>query len=410
MKSTLSWIGSHVQSNPLTDLLREGARRMLASAIEAEVEAYVAERKQFVDSKGRQQVVRNGHQEPRKFITGLGEIEVNRPRVLDRRDEGAREHFQSKILPPYLRRTKEIDELIPWLYLRGVSTNDFSESLSALTGQDIGGVSEATVCRLKEQWRDEYETWAQSSLADKRYVYIWADGVYFNIRLKGERQCILVVIGALEDGTKELIAVCDGERESELSWTEILLGMKKRGLSEAPKLAVGDGALGFWAALEKVFPQTLAQRCWVHKTANILNKLPKKVQDKAKEHLHQIWMAETRNDAVQAYNDFVALYDAKYPKAVECLKKDIDELLAFYGFPAEHWTHLRTTNPIESCFATVRLRTKRTKGCGSAEATLMMVFKLAQSAQKRWRRLRGYALLEDVANNVEFEDGMKQAA
>lgn len=411
MKSILSLVGSHVEKlNPLAEVLREGARKMLLAAIETEVSQYLADRAAVVDADGRRLVVRNGYHEERSIVTGIGEITVKKPRIHDRRVGAEREFFQSKILPPYLRRTKEIEELIPWLYLKGISTNDFSESLAAITGQDIGGVSQATVVRLKEQWLAEYTAWQKSSLKGKNYVYIWVDGVYFNVRLTGEKQCILVVIGALEDGTKELIAVHDGFRESEISWTEVLLGIKKRGLEFSPKLAIGDGALGFWAALEKIFPTTRTQRCWCHKTANVLNKLPKKLQDNAKAALHEIWMAEKRSDATEAYNQFVETYNAKYEKAVECLSKDIDEMLAFYDFPAEHWTHLRTTNPIESTFATVRLRTKRTKGSGSAEATMMMVFKLMQSAQERWRKLRGYELLKDVVQDVKFEDGLKIAA
>jgi transposase-like protein len=411
MKSILSLVGSHVEKlNPLADVLREGARRMLLTAIETEVSQYLAERAGIVDSEGRRQVVRNGYHDERSIVTGIGEISVKKPRVHDKRTSEEREVFQSRILPPYLRRTREIENLIPWLYLKGISTNDFSEALTAITGQEIGGISQTTVVRLKEQWLVEYSSWQESSLKDKNYVYIWADGVYFNVRLTGERQCILVVIGALEDGTKELIAVKDGYRESEISWTEILVDLKRRGLSQSPKLAVGDGALGFWSALERIFPSTQIQRCWCHKTANVLNKLPKKLHEGAKTALHEIWMAETRKDAIQEYNCFVETYKAKYEKAVECLSKDIEELLAFYNFPAEHWSHLRTTNPIESAFATVRLRTKRTKGSGSTEATLMMVFKLMQAAQKQWRKLRGYALLKEVVEEVKFIDGLKKAA
>jgi transposase-like protein len=411
MKSILSLVGSHVEKlNPLADALREGARRMLLSAIETEVGEYLAARAEVVDSQGRRLVVRNGYHDERTIVTGIGEISVKKPRVHDKRTGEEREVFQSKILPPYLRRTKEIEDLIPWLYLKGVSTNDFSEALTAITGQEIGGLSQTTVVRLKEQWLNEYKSWQCASLKDKNYVYIWADGVYFNVRLTGERQCILVVIGALEDGTKELIAVRDGFRESEISWTEVLVDLKKRGLQSSPKLAIGDGALGFWAALERIFPTTRIQRCWCHKTANILNKLPKKINDTAKSALHEIWMSETRKDAIAAYNSFVETYKVKYEKAAECLSKDIEEMLAFYDFPAEHWSHLRTTNPIESAFATVRLRTKRTKGSGSAEATLMMVFKLMQAAQKQWRKLRGYALLKEVVEEVKFVDGLKKAA
>lgn len=385
---------------------------MLQQAIETEVAAYISANAQHLDSNGHRLVVRNGYMPERDLCTGIGDIAVSQPRVNDKRldSSGERLHFKSSILPPYLRRTKQIDEFIPWLYLKGISTGDFSEAFTSLTGQNIGGVSPTTVVRLKEQWQEEFTVWKHSSLADKRYVYFWADGVYFNIRLEDDRQCILVIIGALEDGKKEIIAIEDGYRESEISWTKILLDLKARGLEIAPKLAIADGALGFWAALEKVCPETRQQRCWVHKTANILNCLPKSQHDKAKEMIREIWMAESRNDATNAYNLFTDVYRAKYQKAVENLIKDKDELLAFYDFPAEHWCHIRTSNPIESMFATVRLRTKRTKGCGSSQACLMMVFKLAQSAQNGWRRLRGHAMLKDLLEGVVFTDGIKKAA
>jgi transposase-like protein len=337
---------------------------------------------------------------------------VSRPRVDDRRvdEDGRRIRFTSKILPPYLRRTKSVEELIPWLYLKGVSTGDFSEALSALLGADAPGLSATTVVRLKQIWETDFKEWSGRDLTDKRYVYIWVDGIHFNIRLEEHRQCILVVMGATADGKKELLAVQDGYRESEQSWKELLLDLKARGLALDPELAVGDGALGFWKALPQVWPSTRAQRCWCHKTANVLNKLPKGEQPRAKEALQQIWMAATRADALRAFDLFEKTYDAKFPKAVACLVKDKDELLAFYDFPAEHWKHLRTTNPIESTFATVRLRTKRTKGSGSRIACLTMVFKLAQAAERKWRKLDGYELLGDVIRGVQFKDGTKVAA
>jgi putative transposase len=362
-------------------------------------------------------VVRNGHKDEREIQTGIGPIAVRQPRVNDKRldENGQRLQFSSAILPPYLRKTKSIEELIPWLYLKGISTGDFSEALAALLGPEAPGLSASTVVRLKASWEEEYQAWRKRSLAGQRYVYVWADGVYFNVRLGGDgespnRQCILVLIGATAEGKKELIAVQDGYRESEQSWSELLLDIKSRGLTETPKLAVGDGALGFWAALRKVFEETREQRCWVHKTANVLNDLPKGKQPKAKSMLHDIWMAETKVDAERAFDLFVEMFQAKYPKAVECLTKDRDVLLTFYDFPAEHWAHLRTTNPIESTFATVRLRTRKTKGCGSRIACLMMVFKLTQSAEQHWRVLNGSKLLEDVIRGIQFVDGLRRNA
>ena len=394
----------------LTDILHRGARRMLIQAIESEVEQWIQEHASLTDQQGRRQVVRNGYAQPRTVVTGVGPMEITSPRVHDRRKGDARETFTSKILPPYLRKAKAIDELIPWLYLKGVSTGGFNEALQSLLGKNCPGLSASTVTRLVAQWQDEQRQWSQRDLADKEYVYVWADGIHFNVRLEEDRQCILVLMGATADGRKELIAVQDGHRESEQSWKEMLLDVKSRGLSIDPKLAIADGALGFWAAMRKVWPNTREQRCWVHKTANVLNKLPKRIQPRAKDVLHQIWMAPTRNDAHKAFDLFIATYGAKYPEAVKCLTKDRDVLLAFYDFPAEHWAHLRTTNPIESTFATVRLRHRRTKGNGSRKACLAMVFKLAKSAEKRWRRLNGHDLIPDVIDGIVFIDGVKQQA
>ena len=396
----------------LSEVLRRGARRMLAAALEAEVEAYLGEHENARDEFGRRLVVRNGHCPERTIQTGIGDVEIRRPRVDDRRvdDDGRRVQFTSSILPPYLRRTKSVEELIPWLYLKGVSSGDFSEALAALLGADAPGLSASTVVRLKKIWEADFKEWNRRDLSDERFVYIWVDGIHFNIRLEEHRQCILVVMGATADGDKRLLAVQDGYRESEQSWKELLLDLKARGLTVDPELAVGDGALGFWKALRQVWPATRAQRCWCHKTANILNHLPKGEQPRAKEALHQIWMAATRDAAYRAFDLFVKSYEAKFPKAVACLAKDRDELLAFYDFPAEHWKHLRTTNPIESTFATVRLRTKRTKGSGSRVACLTMVFKLVQSAERKWRKLNGYELLGDVIRGVQFKDGTKVAA
>jgi transposase-like protein len=396
----------------LTEILRGGAREMLGNAIEAEVADYLAAHAHQRDADGHRLVVRNGHAPERELQTGLGAIPVKQPRVNDKRvdDDGNRLRFTSKILPPYLRKTKSIEELIPWLYLRGISTGDFSQALAALLGPEAPGLSASTVVRLTQAWQQDHKTWSKRSLAGKRYVYWWVDGIYFNIRLEADRQCILVVMGATETGKKELIAVQDGFRENEQSWTELLLDLKARGLDAGPQLAVGDGALGFWKALRKVYGQSREQRCWVHKTGNVLNKLPKGKQAKGKSMLHDIWMASTREDANKAFDLFVESYQAKYPKAVKCLTEDRDVLLAFYDFPAEQWMHIRTTNPIESTFATVRLRTKRTKGSGSRAACLAMVFKLTMCAEKTWRALNGSSLLPDVIRGVQFVDGVKQEA
>ena len=356
----------------LTAIARRGARTLLAQALEEEIEEYMQVRSHIRTEEGLQAVVRNGYNPERSIQTGIGDVEVKKPRVRDRRPDAQRETFTSKILPPYLRRSKSMEDLIPWLYLRGISTGDFSEALKAILGEGVEGLSATTVTRLKRVWEDEYKEWGRRSLADKHYAYIWADGVYFNIRLEEDRQCILVIMGATEDGRKELIAVSDGYRESEQSWTAMFLGLKNRGLSIAPSIAVGDGALGFWKALRKVFPNTREQRCWVHKTANVLDKLPKRLRSRGKSMLHEIWMASTRDDADSAFDLFLSTFSAKYPKASSCLDKDRDMLLTFYDFPAEHWSHLRTTNPIESTFATVRLRTRRTKGSGSRIASLTM--------------------------------------
>ena len=391
----------------LTEILREGAQRLLTTAIEAEVAEYIDARQHIVSRAGHRQVVRNGYLPQRAIQTGIGPVEVRQPRVHDRRCEEEREQFTSKILPPYLRKTKSIEELIPWLYLKGVSTGDFNEALCALLGPECPGLSATTVTRLKSIWEGEHREWSQRSLAGKRYVYVWADGIYTNVRLEDDRVCLLVLMGATPDGKKELIAVLDGYRESEQSWLELLLDLKSRGLVYPPKLAIGDGALGFWQALAKVFPKTKQQRCWVHKTANVLDKMPKRSQARAKEMLHAIWMADTREAANQAFDLFLETYGAKYPKACECLAKDRQELLVFYDFPAEHWMHLRTTNPIESTFATIRLRTKKTKGHGSRKAALAMVFKLAQSASRRWRALNGSDLIPDVIEGVIFVDGVR---
>jgi putative transposase len=394
----------------LTEVLRAGAQQLLAQAVEAEVADWIDRHQGCRDDQGHRQVVRNGHLPARTITTGVGPVEVQQPRVQDRRPAAEREKFTSAILPPYLRKTKSIEELIPWLYLKGVSTGDFSEALAALLGPDAKGLSATTVTRLKGLWEKEYRDWNKRSLAGKHYVYVWADGVYFNIRLEGGRQCILVLLGATAEGKKELIAIQDGQRESEQSWKELLLDVQSRGLTIDPALAIGDGALGFWKAARQVWSDVQEQRCWVHKTANVLDKLPKGAQPKAKRMLHEIYQAPSRAEAEKAFDLFVRTYEAKYPKATECLAKDRKELLTFYDFPAEHWMHLRTTNPIESVFATVRLRTEKTKGSGTREACLTMVFKLMESAAKRWRALNGAPLLAEVIAGVVFKDGVKEDA
>jgi transposase-like protein len=389
----------------LDDILREGARRMLQAAVEAEVSDYVEQHAALADLQtGRRLVVRNGHQAERTIQSGLGDIPVTKPRVHDHR-EGQR--FTSRILPPYMRRTPSIEALIPLLYLKGISTNDFPETLCAILGENAAGLSASTISRLKDIWQREHEEWAARDLTGKRYVYWWADGIYFKVRLSDEQPCLLVIMGTLEDGTKELVAIHDGERESTLSWRELLRDLKRKGLAQAPALCVGDGALGLWAAMAEELPAVKEQRCWVHKTANVLDKMPKKVQPAAKRLIQEMYMSPTRAQALEAYGEFLALYGAKHPKACECLQKDKDVLFTFYDFPAEHWRHLRTTNPIESTFATVRHRSRQTKGCGSRAATLAMVFKLAREAEKTWRKLNGYELIAKVIRGVRFEDGME---
>ena len=397
----------------LTDVLRDGAQQMLATAIEAEVDDYLAGRASTVDAAGRRYVVRNGHLPPRAIQTPRGDVQVQQPRVRDRRPTDERETFRSAILPPYLRKTPSLEALYPWLYLKGISTGDFGEALQALLGPEARGLSATTITRLKAVWEQEYQDWSKRSLAHRSYAYVWADGVYFNVRLEdtvNKRQCILVLMGAPRDGTKELIAITDGYRESEQSWRELLLDVRHRGLTIDPELAIGDGGLGFWGAVRKVFPQTREQRCWVHKTANVLNKLPTGVQPKAKALLYDIWMAETQPAADRAFDLFLATFAAKFPAATTCLAKDRDVRLTFYAFPAEHWIHIRTTNPVESTFATVRLRTKKTKGAGSRVACLTMVFKLAMAAQKHWRALNGSQLIADVIDGVPFVDGVRKEA
>ena len=394
--------------DPLTDLLRRGARDLIKQAVEAELqtfmETYAADRL----PDGRRTVVRNGYQPERRVQTGIGDVPVQVPKTRDR--SGGGRHFTSRLLPPYLRRARSVEELLPWLYLKGMSSGDFQEALSALLGDQAQGLSASTLGRLKQQWLTEHAEWRERDLSAHRYSYWWADGIHFNLRGEDdERACVLVIIGVLPDGTKEFVALDDGMRESEQSWYELLVRLRdQQGLPHGPRLAIGDGALGFWKALTRVYPDTRRQRCWVHKTANVLNRLPKRSQPKAKSALQAIWMAETRADAEQAFDAFLTAYGDKYPKAADTLAKDREDLLAFYDFPAAHWQSIRTTNPIESTFATVRLRTDKTRGCVTRNTVLSLTFKLGQSAQKRWRRLRGYEWLDKLERGVTFIDGIEQ--
>ncbi|PYS67974.1 MAG: IS256 family transposase [Acidobacteria bacterium] len=390
-------------ADALTEVLRRGARELLQQAVEAEVAVVLEQHAALQDERGRQRVVRNGYLPERTIQTGIGEVPVRAPRVRDRAGELK---FSSSLLPPYLRRSRSVEEMLPWLYLKGLSSSDFSGALTALLGPAAPGLSAATISRLKEVWRLEYEQWRKRNLQDKEYVYIWADGIYFGVRLEEARQCILVLIGATKDGRKELLAMIDGYRESEASWYELLLDLKERGLSVEPKLAIGDGSLGFWKALPKVYSSTRSQRCWKHKTANVLNKLPQGLQPKAKAELQEIWMAEDRAAAEQACDHFLLTYELKYPKACECLAKDREALLTFYDFPAVHWQHLRTTNPIESTFATVRLRTNKTRGCVARGGMLAMVFKLTKVAEQKWYKLKGADLLTQLIQGASFKDGI----
>jgi transposase-like protein len=395
--------------DPITEILRNGAKKLLAEALEAEIESFLSQYADLKDDQGRMRVTRNGYLPGREVQTGIGPLPVKAPRIRDHQpeDESDRIRFSSSILPPYLRKTKSMEELIPWLYLKGISTGDFSEALAALVGKDAPGLSAPTISRLKTIWQDDLKQWQKRDLSNKQYVYIWADGIYCNVRME-ERQCLLVIIGATKDGKKELLALESGFRESELSWAELMLNLKRRGLKDGPELAVGDGSLGFWKALSKVYDNTRWQRCWVHKTANVLNKLPKSIQAKAKEKLHMIWMAPEKDEAEKHFDDFIKTYEAKYPKAAECLKKDRDALLTFYDFPAEHWRHIRTTNPIESTFSTVRLRTAKVRSCFSSKTVVTMAFKLCQSAQKRWQRLHHSEKLAEVIKGVKFVNGVEK--
>jgi transposase-like protein len=386
-------------------MLREGAQRLVAQAVQAEFDDFLAGVSGARLQDGRAAVVRNGFQPEREVLTGLGPVSVRIPKARSRAESPA--VFHSRLVPPYVRRAKSVDAVLPWLYLHGVSTGNMQEALAALLGSAAAGLSASVVARLKGVWMEEYRLWRRAKLGQDRWVYLWVDGIYSGLRAEDERLCALAVIGVNERGQKKLLALEDGVRESKQSWREVLLALQGRGLTIPPRLAVGDGALGFWAALREIYPETRQQRCWVHKTANVLNYLPKSLQPKAKAALHEIWMAETKADATTAFNQFVVAFGAKYPKAVECLAKDRETLLAFYDFPAEHWIHIRTSNAIESTFATIRHRTERTKGCLTRDGMLSMIFKLGMSAEKNWRRLRGFEWLAKVISGVTFRDGIE---
>ncbi len=390
----------------LEALIREGARKLLHAALEDEIEAHLARYRDLKDTNERQCVVRNGYQPERTVLTGAGPIPVKRPRVDDRiLAKTGDERFTSTILPKFMRRAASIDSLVPALYLKGISTDDFPTALEAILGPQAKGLSATTVVRLKEVWTDEYEEWNKRDVSGKRYVYIWADGVYCSARLEDERSCFLVIMGADSFGKKELLAVSDGFRESAQSWRELLLGLRSRGLVHVPSLAVCDGAMGFQAAAAEVWPETRIQRCWFHKSGNVVDKLPSSIQAKAKDMLHDQYLAPTKEDALKAFSLFIETFGAKYPKAVECLTKDKDDLFTFYDFPAAHWVHIRTTNPIESTCATVRLRHRKTKGNGTRKATLAMVYKLCKEAEKGWRKLQGFKFIPLIVAGKIFRNG-----
>lgn len=394
-----------VIEDPLTELLRDGARRLIAQAVEAELAEFLEQHEQRRDSRGRAAVVRNGHQPERDILTGIGPVSVRVPKVRTRAGEPA--VFRSSLVPPFVRKARSVEAALPWLYLKGVSSGDMAEALGVLVGPQAKGLSAPVVSRLKQVWQADYEAWRKTSLAKDRWVYVWADGIHSGLRGEAGKLCVLVVIGVNDRGQKRLLAIEDGVRESAQSWREVLLSLKARGLAAAPKLGIGDGALGFWKALDEIYPETRHQRCWVHKTVNVLNYLPKSLQPKAKKALQDIWMAESRVGAESALALFLETFQAKYPKATECLDKDRDAMLAFYDFPAEHWMHIRSTNVIESAFATIRHRSDRTKGAVSRDTMLALIFKLGQEAEKSWRRIRGFDHLAKVITGVRFKDGVE---
>ena len=389
----------------LTELLREGARKLVVDAVEAEFEGFLAEVRERLED-GRPRVVRNGYLPRREILTGVGQVSIQIPRVRDRSEEKEKHRFQSRLIPPYMRRTATLDKVLPLLYLKGISESDFVEVLSPIFGEQAKNLSPSVISRLKATWEGEYEQWSEKDLSGNHFVYWWVDGIGFNVR-EGERRCVLVIMGVDETGNKVLLSLEDGFRESTESWLSVLRKLKARGIN-CPSLTIGDGALGFWNAVSQVFPEARHQRCWFHKMGNVLDKLPKSQQAKAKLMLQEIWMSATRADAYEAFDEFMNEYHTKYPKATACLLKDKEALLTFYDFPAEHWVHLRTTNPIESVFATVRNRTYKAKGAFSSKTVLTMAFKLMQSAQKNWRRLRGFYHMDNVINGLKFTDGILQ--
>ena len=392
-------------TDTLTTLARQGAIQMLATGIELEVRAFIQQHQSALDN-GHNRLVRNGYLPERTVQTGIGDLPVKVPRVRDKHGE---HKFISSIIPPYMKRSATIEKLLPLLYLKGISTGDFAEVLAPIFGEEAKNLSPGVISRLKAEWENEYAAWNKRDLSRKHYVYWFADGIYLNARTEDANSCVLVIIGVTDDGSKELIAIEDGLRESKESWSGLLLSIKARGLKISPKLATGDGAMGFWAALSEQFPDTKHQRCWFHKSGNVLDKLPKRSRAKAKSMLHNIWMAESKSDAIDAMNLFAATYKDKYPAAVECLIKDQEELLEFYNYPAIHWQHIRTTNPIESTFATVRHRTKRAKGAFSRTTILTMVFKLCENAQTSWLRIRGFERLAEVISGIKFTNGLTDA-
>ncbi len=391
-------------TDALTELLRTGAQQLIATAVEAELEGFMALFSAERTDAGHAAVVRNGHHPARPFQTGIGPVSVRIPKV--RSKNGQPVAFRSALVPPYVRKTKTLEAALPWLYLKGVSSGEMGAALKVLLGPEAKGLSANTVSRLKRDWANEYDGWREAALDEEPLVYIWADGVHSGLRGENDKLCALVIIGVTACGKKRFLAIEDGVRESTQSWREVLMTLKSRGMN-APKLAIGDGAMGFWAALDEVYPTTRQQRCWQHKTMNVLNCLPKLSQPKAKAAIHDIWQAETKDDAEKAFDLFIKIYEPKYPKAALCLQKDREELMAFFDFPAQHWQSIRTSNPIESAFATIRHRTKRSKGCLSRDGMLHMMFKLGQCAEQNWRKLRGFDYLAKVITGVSFKDGIE---
>ncbi len=399
---TKTKVEDRAHQDPLTEFLRAGARKLLRQALEVEVGDVLARYADERDEAGRAVVVRSGYHPERELQTGIGPVPVQVPKVRSR--QGSPVTFHSALVPPYVRKTRSLEAALPWLYLKGISTGEMQTALEALVGPEAKGLSASTIARLKQVWREEYQTWRHQRLDEEEWIYIWVDGIYSGIRADQQRLCVLVVMGVNREGEKHLLAIEDGVRESTQSWREVLLHLKARGMN-TPALAIGDGAMGFWGALEELFPSTQQQRCWVHKTSNVLNTLPKSVQPKAKQALHEIWQAPTKADAERAFDVFLNTYEAKYPKATACVQKDREVLLTFYAFPASHWQSLRTTNPIESTFGTIRHRTKRTKGCLTRDGMVHMMFKLGRCAEQTWRRLRGFRQLGQVIQGVQFRDG-----